>query len=289
MAIRTMLVPLGGVEDDDTLLDTVFSIAKRLGAHVDAMYVSLDPRDAVAFVGEGMTAAMIEQIMQAAERDGASKGSKSAEMFKRVVASHNAEIMETPRTAGFSARLLRLTGREDEKVAERGRLADLIVAPLPGSPPRGAPSFTLDACLRETGRPVLVMPTPVNYPFGNHIAIAWNGSVEAGRALRFAMPFLEGAYKVTVLSVFLGSTLSPTGEDVVDYLAWCGVKARSVLVPSDPSGSGAGKALMAAAAGEGADMLVMGAYTRNQLRRMIFGGVTGEVLGNVTIPVLMVH
>lgn len=289
MAIRTILAPLGGVEDDDTFLDTVFSVGKRLGAHIDAMQVGLDPRDAVAFVGEGMTAAMIEQIMQAAEREGGVRGDRATEQFKRIVEKHQAEIMETPRAAGFSARFMRLTGREDEKVAERGRLADLIVAPLPGSTPRGAPSFTLDACLRETGRPVLVMPTPVSGAFGNHIAIAWNGSVESGRAIRFAMPFLDGAYKVTVLSVYLGSTLTPTGDDVVEYLAWCGIKAKSVTVPADPSGTGAGKALLAAAAGEGADMIVMGAYTRNQLRRLIFGGVTGEVLANVTIPVLMVH
>jgi nucleotide-binding universal stress UspA family protein len=103
------------------------------------------------------------------------------------------------------------------------------------------------------------------------------------------MPFLDGAYKVTVLSMYLGSTVMPTGEDVVEYLAWCGIKAKSVTVTADPSGAGAGKALMAAAAAEGADMLVMGAYSRNQLRRLIFGGVTGEVLANVTVPVLMVH
>ena len=68
--VRGPIESLGGVEDDDTFLDTVFSVGKRLGAHIDAMQVGLDPRDAVAFVGEGMTAAMIEQIMQAAEREG---------------------------------------------------------------------------------------------------------------------------------------------------------------------------------------------------------------------------
>jgi nucleotide-binding universal stress UspA family protein len=35
-------------------------------------------------------------------------------------------------------------------------------------------------------------------------------------------------------------------------------------------------------------MLVMGAYTRDRIRRLIFGGVTGTVLSQATLPVLMV-
>ena len=38
----------------------------------------------------------------------------------------------------------------------------------------------------------------------------------------------------------------------------------------------------------GADMLVMGAYTRDRFRRVIFGGVTGEILDQMPVPVLMV-
>jgi len=288
MAIRTMLAPLGGAEDDDTFLDTVFGLAKRYGAHADVLQVVLDPRDAVAFVGEGMTAAMIEQIMAAAEKEGGSRASRANEQFDRAVGKFGALVREDP-GPGFSVRLFRRTGREDEQVAERGRLADLIIAGHPGKPPRAAPSFTLDACLRETGRPVLVLPLPAPPPeaFGKRIAIAWNGSTEAGRALRAAMPFLEQAESVSILTVEEGSTVTPTGDNVVRYLGWCGVKATTVAVPTDPAG--AGKALMAAVVASNADMLIMGAYTRGQMRRLIFGGVTAEVLAQITVPVIMVH
>ncbi|MEE8544225.1 MAG: universal stress protein, partial [Alphaproteobacteria bacterium] len=39
----------------------------------------------------------------------------------------------------------------------------------------------------------------------------------------------------------------------------------------------------------GADLLVMGAYTRSRVRRLIFGGVTREVLEGADIPLLMAH
>jgi len=38
-----------------------------------------------------------------------------------------------------------------------------------------------------------------------------------------------------------------------------------------------------------ADFIVMGAYTRGRLRRLLFGAVTGEVLDKCTLPVLMAH
>ena len=40
---------------------------------------------------------------------------------------------------------------------------------------------------------------------------------------------------------------------------------------------------------EGADLLVMGAYTHKRIRELIFGGATLEALLDATIPVLMAH
>lgn len=289
MAIRLMLAPLGGAEEDASFLDTVFTLAKNYGAHVDVLHVALDPRDAVAFVGEGMTAAMIEQIMQAADREGASRGEKAEAAFRRVVERHGSPVRDTPTAAGYSARFLRRTGREDEVVAERGRLADLIAIAIPAAQPRSAPSFTLDACIRETGRPVLIVPSPTdgNATFGKRIAIAWNGSTESGRAIRAAMPFLEKAEQVTVLSIGEGATATPTGPEVIEYLGWCGVAAEHVVLPVGQAG--APKALLDGVVACKADMLVMGAYTRSQMRRLIFGGITAEVLAATAVPVLMVH
>jgi len=47
--------------------------------------------------------------------------------------------------------------------------------------------------------------------------------------------------------------------------------------------------LLLAAHNEGADLMVMGAYTHNRIRQFIFGGATLEALLDATIPVLMAH
>ena len=39
----------------------------------------------------------------------------------------------------------------------------------------------------------------------------------------------------------------------------------------------------------GADLLVMGAYGHSRLRELVLGGVTRQILAQMTLPVLMSH
>lgn len=287
MAIGNILVAFSGNDRDVVALRAALRLARRYSCHVDALHASMDPRDAVAFAGEGMTAAMIEQIMAAAENEGAQALNRARQNFTKELKT--AAVMESrvpPATVEPSAYLVVAPGREDELMAERGRLADLIVVARGSSSDEAVSTLTLDACLRDTGRLVLVMPE-VAAEFGRHIAIGWNGSIEAGRAVGAALPFLAAADRVTVLSVEEGRSYGPQGTAVVEYLAWHGITARAQVLNTSPFGSG--RALLSGLADIQADLLVMGAYTRGQMRRLIFGGVTGEVLASTPVPVLMLH
>jgi nucleotide-binding universal stress UspA family protein len=53
----------------------------------------------------------------------------------------------------------------------------------------------------------------------------------------------------------------------------------------EPDGN-AGEALLAQAAAQGADLLVMGAYGHTRLREMVFGGATRHALRRAALPVL---
>ncbi|MCW5751795.1 MAG: universal stress protein [Alphaproteobacteria bacterium] len=287
MAIRRILAPLSGAQSDEAALDCAFHVARRCEAHLDGLVTSVDSRDAVAFVGEGMTSAMIDQIMSAAEKEAREREARAGQLFERIRQRHQFPLAERPAASGVSARLLRRTGREDDIVAEQGRLADLIVAAKPPQQEEEHPSLALEAGLRETGRLVLVVPGPLPERIGQRIAIAWNGSVEVGRAVAYARQFLREAEKVVVLSVAEESPYGPPAEDAVEYLAWHGITATSAALPAGERTQG--QTLLSAAREQGCDMMVMGAYTRSHMRRLIFGGVTGAVLTETTIPVLMTH
>ena len=134
---------------------------------------------------------------------------------------------------------------------------------------------------------VAVVPPRPPAELCRRVAIAWNGTVEAGRAIAAALSLLAGAARILVLSVGEEGKPGSAARDVVEYLAWHGIEAAAETLEASPR-SVAGVLLEAASAAS-TDLLVMGAYTRSRLHRLIFGGVTREVLEGAEIPVLMAH
>lgn len=290
---RTILVPLTDHPSDPDCLRVALRLGQRWGSHVQALYTAVDSREAVAFLGEGMTAGMIEKVMEASASDCRVRGSRCQALFEQAVNAVGAPRRTEPPPiragepqSAYSAAYDHAVGREDEIVAERGRMADLIVMPRPT--PEVGPSPVLEAALRDTGRPVFVVP-PGTVPdgFGRRVAVGWNGSIECTRALTAALPFLSTASEVHILGVEPERNFGPSPEAVVEYLAWHQVPAAHRIVLRDPAGPG--KALLRVAKDLDADMLVLGAYSRSHMRRLIFGGVTAEVLARSPIPALMMH
>jgi len=287
MTIRKILVPLTGIGDETAAVESALTVARRLKAHVEIFHAAVDPRDAVAFVGEGMTSAMIEQIMSAAETEGKERSVRVRDLFDKICTRDAVPRANRPGSGGFSAEYVQRVGREDDLVAEQGRVADLIVTCKPPAEEQPNRSLALETALRGTGRPVLIVPEAMREGYGKTVAIAWNGSIEVSRAVGLSMPFLEHADRVVVLSVDEPSSYGPPAADAIGYLAWHGIKADGAALQSGERPQG--QTLLAAAAEHGADLMVQGAYTRSRMKRLIFGGVTGEVLARTTIPVVMTH
>ena len=76
-------------------------------------------------------------------------------------------------------------------------------------------------------------------------------------------------------------------EDAVDFLAAHGCRAKAV---TQAHGHGwIGDNLLLAAHNQGTDLLVLGAYSHNRIRQLVFGGTTLEALLDTMIPVLRTH
>jgi nucleotide-binding universal stress UspA family protein len=288
MSIRSILVPLDGTVACQPVLELASMLARDLSAHVDAVHVGADAKDAVPLLGEGMSAAIIEEMIQLAEKEAAERAARAGKMFEEVRARYALDLADTPSADGAgSAQLVRLVGREDEVTAVRGRLCDLIVTARAFGDGEASNTMTINAALFETGRPVLIAPPAVPTSIGRKIAVSWNGSAEASRAVSSAMPLLARAEGVVILAAEAGkASLEPAGE-LARYFAWHGVSAE--IRALDASGAQVGEALLGECAAIGADLLVMGAYTHSRMRQLILGGVTRHVLANATLPVLMAH
>lgn len=288
MAIKFILVPVSGAETDAAVLDAALTMAQRFSAHIGVLHAQLDPRDAVPFLGEGASGALIQQIMEAAQRDAAGRSARARATFDSWRERGSVPLGAPGGESGPTVSWREEVGAEDELVGRYGRLADLIVVPQPASGGNIVPTVSFEAALLDTGRPVLAVP-PSGCPAGfdeGPVLLAWNGSIESARAVSASIPLLDKARRIAVLSVIEKDRAAEPAK-VVEYLAWHGVKAE--LLPAARKQSNVGAQILAEAAGLGASLLVMGAYTRSRLRRMVFGGVTEHVLSNATIPAFMVH
>ncbi len=289
MNIKKILVPVTGADGGRPGLDAAFLIARHLEAHVEGLHARRNARDALAYVGEGMTGAMIEELIATAEEESEALAKRARRDFAAACEAAGFAQTEARRAKdGKPTAHLRLeTGRADELVSLSGRVADLVVIARPASDDDIALRTILETTLLESGRPLFVVPPEGLAEAPTNLAIGWNGSAEAARAVAHAMPFLARAERVTVIAVEEGVKPGPSAEALIDYLAWHGVAATLHAMRSEQRSTG--EILLADAKAVGAGALVMGAYTHSRLRRMIFGSATEHMLSVADIPVLMMH
>ncbi len=280
MPIKTILVPDDGSEAALPALEAAFLVGRDLGAHVGVLHIGADPKDAVTLIGEGMSGAIVDEMIGLAERDIAERAAKSRAAFDEL-ASRYAVGGASP--ADWSE----VTGPGDEVTARKGRLADLIVVGRPTARSEASQMMVLNAALFETGRPVLVTPPRVPVTIGRKVAISWNGSAEAARAVGAAMDLISKAQGVTILTAESTRTSMAVAPELAAYLSRHGITAETrAFSPGDrPVGGG----LLKECSSLGADLLVMGAYTHSRMRQLILGGVTRHVLEHAEVPLFMAH
>ncbi|MDE2199902.1 MAG: universal stress protein [Rhodospirillales bacterium] len=286
MAIRKLLLPLTGTAAGESALVTALTAARLWNAHVTALHVRVDSRDVAPLAGEGLSGAMIEEMMSATEKESADRAGAVRAMFDRFVAEHDVTIAEaryaaTTATASFAT----VTGREEDLVAQQARLSDLTIVPHPESGEDVSSSDALHAVLFDSGRPVLIAPHDPPASIGKRVCCAWNGTAESAAAVLGALPWMQRAEAVRVISADEYQRRGPGAADLADYLALHGVKAElAVFKPVDRD---VGAGLLRAATDFGADLLAMGAYSHSRLRQLILGGVTRHVLEHARLPVMM--
>ena len=286
MTINTILACVSSEESGHSILDAVGRLAKEHDAHVEVLHVRADPRGLVPYTGEGMDGSMIEEIMEVTEKEGGERSVRVKAQFDAFCQSSGIAISDTPgAVSGPTICWREENGREDEIVAIRGRLFDLIACGRPVRESALPSPITLEAALLDTGRPILIAPPTMPATMGSHIAVAWESSPEATHAISASMPLLAKAGKVTLLAADPIESPDIPPEDGVTRLAWAGIKAG--ILRFDVNEDEIGRAYLKHAKEIGADMLVKGAYSRSRVRQMILGGRTRHIIPNTEIPTFL--
>lgn len=287
MSVRKFLLPVSSMESAAAALQAGLLLARMWNAHLEVLHIQSDTREIAPFAGEGLSGALIEDMMSATEREGGVRARGLQALFAEATEAAVVPIAAAHRgTNEPSASFTTLTGREEQLVAHKARLADLTIVPHPLSGEDVSAAEALHAVLFDSGRPVLLAPVAPPASIGKRIAIAWNGTSYAASALASAMPFVRQAEAVRILVCEDYTRPGPSAQEVRDYISHHGVEADIAMFTSVERNIGAG--LLAAARAFNADLLTMGAYsTSSRLRQLILGGITRHVLENAHLSVLM--
>ena len=282
MAFKDILLALTTYPDPTPVsaVDEPVAFAVAVGARISAIACEINFRVPPNILGGAL---LDVPAMAAAE---ANKSSTTAE--KLLVAFQDA----AEKRGVFRDRILDrcLTSEVPDVLVEYARLRDLTVVPVPeGDLLQHAYA---ESIIFGSGRPTLITPNArkrAEHFELNTVVVAWDFSRPAARAVADALPILEKAKQVRVVTVTNEKIIDTkrSGEELAKYLSRHGVQV--VLDNVDAAGQRIGNVLEAYAASRNADLIVMGAYGHSRVRDFILGGATKSMLSRPPIPIFLSH
>jgi nucleotide-binding universal stress UspA family protein len=277
--MKTILVPTQNIPAMKSALETAVLLAQRAGAYIEGFALRFGiPQFVVAELASGFPMESYQ-----ARRD--EETTEARQLFETFMREHGIASTRSGDKPFFG--WLEDAPEGENFVGSHGRAFDVSVMNRPDADTIGL-SRAIESGLFESGRPVLLAPPTAPKQIATNIMIHWNGSTEQARANAFAMPLLRQASRVTLLTVVGGQEVpGPSVQHVLRQLQYNGIAAK--LITAEIGSRSTGEAVLAAAGAEGCDLLIKGAFTRNRLRQMIFGGATSHIMEHAELPVLMAH
>ncbi|MCR4268327.1 universal stress protein [Nitratireductor sp. ZSWI3] len=226
-------------------------------------------------------------------------GGPGAGLIRQEIEAMEKTTVETARAAGrvagaagvecITEQALSRLERRAAHLARLARVNDLCIMDAPGEDD-AAQAGAVEEVLFDSGRPVLLVPASGGDPAPRHVAIAWDGSARAARAVDDSLSFLQGAERVYIVSVTGEKDLSrmAPGADLAAYLVRHGVAGAALEMLAAPDGDIAAR-INAFIAAEGIGLLVMGAFVHSRFREAVLGGVTRSMLNAAPAPLLLAH
>jgi nucleotide-binding universal stress UspA family protein len=268
-------LPVGAARD--AVSDYAVSIASTFKAYLAGVAFNYEPILPDAFV-DGMAAGFIDAQRAESERAAKAAIAKFDAATRRAGISAAAQMIE----ASF--------GGAAGRFGEIARRFDLSVIGQNEPTKSAAEELLIEAALFESGRPVVVVPYIQKDPFKlGRVLVCWDRSRNAARAIADAMPFLERAKGIDLLTISSKDVRrdEPQGADIADHLIRHGLKVDIRRIVSNDAD--VASTILSFAADSITDFVVMGGYGHSRLREFILGGATRGMLAAMTVPTLMSH
>lgn len=270
MRFRDMLLQIDSypATTPDGVIDTAVAFAKTVGGQLGALAVQVDIPLSRNFIADTLIdLGGLEKEWEAASLAGCRAAIRHFEATAKAAGVF----------AGADIQRINLY-RVDDILARRARTRDLCMVPL--TERYDGQIELARQVIFESGRPVLVLSgRPIVTESGiGEVAVAWDGSRSAARALADALPILKRASAVRLVTFVNEKDAAAPGlaAEAARHLAAHGITAAVDEV--DAKGVPIGRAIDGYLSQKPASLLVMGAYGRPRAFEFVLGGATEHVL-----------
>jgi nucleotide-binding universal stress UspA family protein len=279
MGYKDILVTLASYPEPTSIsvLDSAVSFAAALGAHLAALSCETHVQIPGHFLSGSVV--NIPGIIAGETAKSRKNGQELLAAFDRAAEkadiSHET-VFEKCATIDF-----------EKLLVDYARLRDLTIVSVPAS----YDELYAESVIFGSGKPTLVLPeTRPSRPFElGTVALAWDFSRTAARAVADALPILERATKVRIITIVNDKVMDTkhSAEELAKNLCRHGIEVA--LDKVDAHGRPTGEVLESYALSYPIDLLVMGAYGHSRLREFILGGATQRLLSKPPLPILFSH
>ena len=280
MPIKDILLPLVGEPNAAAIaaIDKCVAVAGDVGARVTAVAVEEDipVRPKVRISDDLDNSAAVEAVRSVSDAHGLLKAFDAAATRFAVRNEQKLSRFAAPDIA--------------TNMAVCARLKDLSIVPVKPNDDRS--EKLVEHLIFESGRPILMCPEEFASELAvvfDKVVIAWDHTAPAARAVADALPMLQAAANVRIITATDKTTAveQESGAALVSHLAEHGIKATFDTIKIE--GSSVGKVFEAYVKANAIDLLIMGAYRHSRLNEIVWGGATKTVIGRPPCWVMMSH
>jgi nucleotide-binding universal stress UspA family protein len=282
MSFKDVLVALTTYPEPTPVsaLDDAVDVAAALGAKISAIACEVKIRAPSSPLGNYLLD--IPALVAAEIKKSATNAQQLLAAFQDVAEKRGV----------FQERILEqcLTSDVPDVFIEYARLRDLTIVPVPEGD--YIDQWYAESIIFDSGRPTVVLPYTRKRTGSfalETVIVAWDFSRPATRAVADAMPILEKAKRVCVLTVTKEKSIDTrrSGAELAKNLARHSVEV--VLDEVDAKGRSIGDVFEAHLTYRNANLLVMGAYGHSRIREFIVGGATKRMLTRPPLPIFLSH
>jgi len=277
VAIKDILVHVDGSRAMPARAAVAAALALRHDAHLIGLYVIEVP-----VLPSYAEAQIPNEIIKAQLAALASRAAACEQEFNRIAKQY-----------AIKSEWRCVQDRQIDALLLHARYTDLLaVGQADAGDPECVSRGLADRLVLESGRPVLLIPAAGGGKvIGENVIVAWSTRREAVRAISDAIPLLESARRVTVVTVNAErddpENAGLPAADIALHLARHGIETQTKNLYAAPAA--VGQVLLDTARDSCADLLVMGAYGHARWTEVVLGGVTKHVLAHTSIPTLLAH